>query len=392
MKVLYCSCLCSEEVFRNLFEQSKNKPGQQVQKYNRTLLHGLALQKDVEVQGISKLPINRNNNHRVWIYKKRELWNGIYLNYLPCLNIPYISNIFQMLSSFWYTWKLAKKNTIVCLDVLNISMGMGVSYACKLRGSKLIGVITDLPEQLVEDKTSRFVYQCKKIIKQCQGYVLLTEAMNDFVNPQHKKPYVIIEGQVDSAMKYMNNDIRNKYKKRVCMYTGNLNRIHGIPFLVEGFIKANLEDAELHIYGEGDYVLELEKIANQYPNIKYFGVRLNDEIIQAQIKATLLINPRPTKQEFVKYSFPSKNMEYLASGTPVLTTRLPGMPAEYEPYMFFIEEETGDGLALALKGVLNRDGRELHEMGLKAKKFVMENKTEKVQAKKIVSIFQKVIA
>ena len=47
-------------------------------------------------------------------------------------------------------------------------------------------------------------------------------------------------------------------------------------------------------------------------------------------------------------------MEYMASGTPVLTTRLPGMPAEYYPYVEFIDEETPEGIARALKRVLSR--------------------------------------
>ena len=103
--------------------------------------------------------------------------------------------------------------------------------------------------------------------------------------------------------------------------------------MVKGFLDAEIAGAELHIYGSGDYVSELESVCRENGNVKYVGVKLIQEILTTQMKVTLLVNPRPTDQEFTKYSFLSKNMEYMAFGTPFLTTKLPGMPVEYYPYV-----------------------------------------------------------
>ena len=46
-------------------------------------------------------------------------------------------------------------------------------------------------------------------------------------------------------------------------------------------------------------------------------------------------------------------MEYMASGTPLLTTKLPGMPEDYYPHVYFFEEESVQGYADALKKVLS---------------------------------------
>ena len=35
----------------------------------------------------------------------------------------------------------------------------------------------------------------------------------------------------------------------------------------------------------------------------------------------------------------------MSTGTPVLTTVLPGMPKEYHPYVYLLEEETADAIA-----------------------------------------------
>ena len=101
------------------------------------------------------------------------------------------------------------------------------------------------------------------------------------------------------------------------------------------------------------------------------------------------MNPRPTHEEFVKYSFPSKTMEYMASGTPVLTTRLPGMPKEYYPYVDFIEEESAAGIAAALKAVLTRSDEELFQKGQKARAFVLEGRNNVVQAKRILTMLER---
>ena len=175
------------------------------------------------------------------------------------------------------------------------------------------------------------------------------------------------------------------------MYAGSLNKIHGIEYLVRGFIKADLSNAELHIYGDGDFVPEIKKIEIEHKNIKYHGVKLNQEIVKEEVKATLLINPRPTNQEFVKYSFPSKNMEYLVSGTPLLTTRLPGMPMEYYPYIYTIDAETDEGLCKTLRVLLSKSKQELHEKGKRAKMFVLENKNENIQGKKIVLLLNVIL-
>ena len=99
----------------------------------------------------------------------------------------------------------------------------------------------------------------------------------------------------------------------------------------------------------------------------------------------LLVNPRPTNEEYTKYSFPSKNMEYMASGTPVLTTHLPGMPKEYNEYVFLLDEETEAGVAYALDSIFSRSTEELHQKGLAAKEFVMKEKNNVVQASKVLA-------
>ena len=140
----------------------------------------------------------------------------------------------------------------------------------------------------------------------------------------------------------------------------------------------------MHIYGNGDFKNELLKLCKKNKNIKYFGLKPNNYIVEEQQKATLLVNPRPSNEEFTKYSFPSKNMEYMVSGTPALLTKLPGMPKEYLKYVYVLENESVDGMAEKLIEILNLSQEELKEKGKLAKEYVVNKKDNKNQAKRII--------
>ena len=81
-------------------------------------------------------------------------------------------------------------------------------------------------------------------------------------------------------------------------------------------------------------------------------------------------------------------MEYMASGTPVLTTKLPGMPGEYIPYIYLIEEESAEGIAKAYLDVLGNSDEALFERGRRAKQFVLTEKNNIAQAKKVLHLIE----
>ena len=78
-----------------------------------------------------------------------------------------------------------------------------------------------------------------------------------------------------------------------------------------------------------------------------------DKVVEYEKRALLLVNPRPTNETFSKFSFPSKTMEYLLSGTAVVSTKLPGIPEEYFDYMFSFDSDDRDSIFDKLNELLN---------------------------------------
>lgn len=392
-KIIYSVSVCSENKYKELFLNSENKPGQQVQKYHRLLLDGLASDKDTNIEVISKLPITKDNFKKTYLKGDVERFRSIKFCYIPIFNIPVLRNFIAFIYILMNVIRLSsKKDTVIVGDVLNITTSIANLIAGKVKGIRTVGIVTDIPTLLEASNrgnTSIFTRLLSSfndyIIQSFDSYIFLTEPMNNLINKKNK-PYVVLEGHVDIDMKHTNNLPSNKYDKIVCMYTGSLKKIYGIKMLTEAFIKANIFNSELHIYGDGDFKEELIEICKKNNNVKYLGVKLNEHIVKEQLKATLLINPRPTNEEYTKYSFPSKNMEYMVSGTPTLTTKLPGMPEQYNEYVYLIEEESTEGLINALKKVLSHSREELHLKGERARQFVLKEKNNHVQASKIINM------
>ena len=385
MLIDYVSSAMDVRDFAFLFHDKDKIPGQQAQKYNRLMIQGIA-GNDVEVHAISGRPVTSNNCRKKYIRASHRNEGNITYQYGSILNIRGIKNLWQLISAYRAVLRDARKgNTAVVCDVLNASVAYGASLAAKIMHIPCIGIVTDLPELMVTGTRKNHVKLVRKVLNNCTGYVPLTEAMNDSINPKHK-PYVVIEGLCDINMKLAEKKVVGEIRK--CMYAGLLDARYGVKAMVEGFLLAKVPNAELHIYGSGSYVDELKEIANIHHEVIYHGVVMNEEVVSAELEACILVNPRPTNEEFTKYSFPSKNMEYMASGTPVLTTKLPGMPADYYPYVYLIEDESIEGMAKAYREVLGKTDEELCEKGYQARQFVLTEKNNVVQARKIIDLFQ----
>lgn len=251
-------------------------------------------------------------------------------------------------------------------------------------------IVPDLPEYMrtAEEKSllysiySKFnIHIIKKDMKNIDNYVLLTEAMNEKL--QLNVPYVVVEGM--STTTFKNLDVPKKTRKTV-LYSGGLEKEYGIINLIDSFSKLDNADYELIICGSGTCEEQIKEKIKYDKRIIFKGLVERKEAQKLQLSATLLVNPRPDNHDFTKFSFPSKILEYMSSGTPVLAYTLKGMPVEYESYIYSIPK-VKDGLYLSLKSTLEKNEEELNNFGLLAKEFVLQNKNSIVQTKKILDMF-----
>jgi len=394
LNIIFVSTLIPEVVLNKLIKEGNYKLALAPQKLNRLICHGLKLNGE-SVYSLYEMPIPTG----IKIERQADIIeNGVIYKQLPYINMTFIKNIMLVLSVIFYVGNIVKrtgrtKNIIIC-DSLNISVSIGAIIAAKIFNLQTIGLVTDLPNYLymtnVCSANKRLKYNLIRkinlfIMDQFESYILLTNYMGTVVN-RKRKPSVIIEGMVPINLdNYNHREKIEKDEPPVVLYAGGLNEEYGVYNLVRAVDRSS-EKFELHIFGDGPLRSVIEEFSRRNKRIKYYGVMPNCEVLDMERRATLLINPRPAGQGFTKYSFPSKNLEYMTSGTPLITSELEGIPKEYFPYVICLRDSSEDSIQKTIEDTLKMDNNEMVKLGCAAKEFVLNYKNNVVQTEKILAM------
>jgi Glycosyltransferase len=263
----------------------------------------------------------------------------------------------------------------------------------KIAKVRLVLICPDLPEYMNTSTNSSLIYKFLKYIDvllintsldAVDSFVYITKYMNERINT-FKKPYTVIEGIASSK------EIKKKdedEKTRV-MYSGTLHKRYGVKRLLDAFLLCKNENLELLICGVGDFEVEIAKYLERDSRIKYFGEISQTEVFDLQANADILVNPRQNNEEFTKYSFPSKLMEYLASGNPVIAYKLDGIPHEYDDYLIYVPDDSISSLANSIDKLADMPVEQRERIGKRNRDFVLKYKNSAVQTKKIIDMLKK---
>lgn len=309
------------------------------------------------------------------------------------INIKYINHILRerALRSAARNW--AKNNIDSSVEIIVYSLHSPfIKAALEIRkiikSTNITVVVPDLPLHMdMSTPIQRFLKKVdwniiRRFMKQIDRYILISKYMADYLQLEEKK-WIVIEGMIDKS-KVLKAQDSIKDEKIICLYMGTLKKIYKIEEFMKSFVEANIENAELHIYGNGESKFEVINLCNKYSNLKYGGYVSSDEAFQIMKRATLLVNPRFSNEEYTKYSCPSKIFEYMASGTPLLTTKLAGIPDEYFNHLYVFENEDYESMKKTISDVLSKTRVELNSKGKQAREFIISEKNNIVQAKKIL--------
>ena len=399
MEVLYISASCSKKKDEELYSMQHTHVLQPQQKFHNQLITGLSKVDGVNVTCLSAYPLSASTCDMKYFPAEDELVSdSLKYHYIP-LNNGHLTRYTSLLKNsrrFLKEWELLTKDKerVVIADVLNIFLTLNCFSFLKKKKIPLVGIITDVPTLCTKMKqrhegfiktffTKTVEHLTEKSLAWYNAYIPVTKTINDRLN-KARKPYLVIEGSVDNTLIY------NKHCHqipRVVMYAGGVYEKYGLKLLVDAFDRLEI-DAELHIYGNGTYVDSIKEKSQTNTRIQYKGIVSVDKIYQLERDATLLVNVRPSDEEFSIYSFPSKVHEYMSTGTPALLTRLKGIPEIYYNYCFTVNKEDCDGVYDALKDVLSRSDDELIRVGKDAFDFVSKEKNNLEQGRRIISFIK----
>ena len=402
INILYFGGVTSEEEFDKTIKKSKIKPSSSSETFELSLIKGIISTglANIDVctaQVIATYP----NGYKLFLRKKKdEIFKGQSSTFLSAINLPLIKPICFSISLLHYFKKWEKKTKHNCRCVLTYGLN---SYStkklldlCEKNNIKCFCILTDSPSFAIRDYSKLpaigafLKNHIKKIDlkseKRFDAYIVLTKY---YANLLPNRPSIVVEAITNDSVSYEQNK-RNKFSPFVVMYAGTLYKKYGIQTIVAAFKKIS-GNYELWLFGSGDYESEIHRETALDSRIKYFGRVPRKEILEFEKKASLLLNTRSPDDEYTYYSFPSKMTEYMLSGTPVLTTKLKGIPDEYFKYVFVLEDSSEESIINAIIRLSKKDLKELNRFGEEAANFVSNRTNYKIQGQRIMNFISSVI-
>lgn len=398
MHIIFISATCARAEYEDICKKRKYPLLDSSQKFFEMFVNGLVKNPNVEVDCITLRPISHGTYPGLYVAKKETTQDRITFHYVPVWNLPVLKTVMGMVAIQKKLKQLLKSYKgqdvhIICdpllMEGLLPAVNMGKQY-----GVETVGFLTDMPDFADECDSHNFfknwLYRMynKKVqrgMRKLDKYIVLTEAMACVAED---KPWLLLDCIVDETMlEGLIGQEHNDERPHV-LYAGKLHREFGLDVLVQA-IPMVKTPCVFDIYGDGNYKEHLQELAEKQENIKLHGIVSLREVLQAELGADILMNPRTSVGEFTKYSFPSKTAEYMLSGVPVVMFRLPGVSNEYEKYIGFANEETPEAFAQKIDEILTLPSQERSQTGAAAKDYVLQNKNNIFQAQRVLDFLEK---
>lgn len=177
-------------------------------------------------------------------------------------------------------------------------------------------------------------------------------------------------------------------QKPVVMYTGALTRWGGAGALIDAFGRMKTGEAELWICGHGDDT-RVRAAAAGNPRIKWLGMLSESRLREVCEAASVFVNPRPPEILDNAVNFPSKVLEYLSYGRPVISTWTDGLNPDYRNALIVSDDSAPEALAAEIDAVLGWNQDRLRTQAGKAHAF-LQSKLWPAQAARLLEWLERV--
>ncbi|MCM1540472.1 MAG: glycosyltransferase [Blautia sp.] len=290
----------------------------------------------------------------------------------------------MMLGGVWKYGKALQKQLrfcdgVIAYNVLYVWLRVP-DYAKKL-GKKSILILADYspPDSYKSKVRKAYAHMQLKSIRKYECVIGLSENVKQYLRPTQR--FMCMEGGInrevyDYFVKYKTPD-----KKHIkVMYAGILEKVTGIDLLIRAFETLCMENVQLIISGKGSLAEWLRAKTEQNQAIIYLGCVPYEEYIYNLSEADILVNPRNMALLENAYNFPSKIMEYLATGKPIVSTRFPGWQ-KYDRYISFCGSTVKDiqeAVFQAVENIEKWDAEKYRKNREFAKNFIWDKQVETI--------------
>ena len=225
----------------------------------------------------------------------------------------------------------------LCIAYNSVYAWFSLPKMCKKSGKKSMLVLADYsgPESYRSLPRKIYAWLMLQNIRKYDVVVGLSEQTKRYLTK--KQRFICSEGGIDREFYDYFGTLPEKQiseNNKIFMYAGVLEKVTGLDLMLEAFMQQADENCELWISGKGSMEQEVVAASEKDSRIKYLGFLEYAEYLKCLERADVLVNPRNMNMEENRNNFPSKIMEYLATGKEILSTRFVGWEKFKENVIF----------------------------------------------------------
>ena len=362
----------------------------------------------VVIDLISSEPVGTYPSNKQ-IFFKFNKWcrdNGSWNVMMPFINLIGIKHITRFFAAFilvgwWAIQTRNEHNRCILLHGVHSPFLYAALAIRQLSQVKVVTITSDPPGVALTGEVF-FIRLLRRVdagiitkaLRTMDGLITLTKQLAQHYAPQ--VPSIVVEGILyaedyakESAITKI-PDGSNSSSYFTILYAGGLQHEYGVDLLLKAFSLIMDTSFRLLILGKGDLAEQIKIASKTDDRIVFKGFCSQSEVKELLSDATVLINPRPSDQTFTQFSFPSKTIEYMVSGRPVISTRLAGIPDEYFSHIIPLENETPEDLCALFLRLKTIPRSYLEAIGVNARNYILKNKNEMHQGQRILKFLKQI--
>ena len=337
-RLLFLGFLVRDEDLESIF-QGETHPQHSALRFQRGLLKALE-GSGARIEAITTPPIAPFPRNRHWWVDRRDYQLaglGLRGRQISGLNLPGVRLLVRLVQFVRQGLAAPRDAEGILVYSLHTPLVAAALLLKRVRGLPVFVFIPDLPSFM--GGPTHFL---KRLLKRLDGAIvrrLLSRTDGAFPITDgigrdwlvHGPRYLTIEGISDDAASALTSARANaSYVFRgthppLLLYTGALE--HVLRF-AEAFHRSSI-DASLVFVGGGVDAVQLQALTSVDHRIHVKPFMTGQAFAREVERADFMLNARDPAWPGTPYSFPSKLLEYLITGKPVVSTRLSGIPAEY---------------------------------------------------------------
>ncbi len=243
--------------------------------------------------------------------------------------------------------KMLENRDVVLLYNFNF-INLFTLYLAKKNKVKSFVILADHDDASSEKRTLKkiLIKIYERNIMNFDGIIFLSESLTHKIKSKSK---IIIQGGIQ-LQKYNELTIPKINNSITIMYSGSIEKVSGIDIYLKSINIIKNEKLKFVFTGKGDLVENVKIASNNDKRIIYKGMVSEEEYYNLLQEANILINCKNMNMGENNNNFPSKVLEYIASGRTIISTKFSGYE-KFEENIIFTESNEID-LAKNIENVL----------------------------------------